>query len=335
MPIVSSTYKAPYYLFNGHIETIYPFLFRRVKNPAYERERIHLPDGDFLDLDWLKQGNQRLLILCHGLEGSSSSQYMKGMANMAYAKGWDVLAVNFRSCSGEPNHKVRMYHHGEITDLEYIIEQVIVRDDYGSISLCGYSLGGNVVIKYLGTRQSDMPEQIESAIAVSVPCDLGSSSRALDEWQNYLYTRRFRNSLKKKFKEKNRRFPGTLDMRGYDRVGSWYDFDSKYTTALTPFESADEYYDQGSANNFIPGVQIPTLLVQALNDPFLQEASYPRAICRDHKYLYLETPRHGGHVGFWGVGHKESYLEKRVIRFLEEVEKKGKLLEGTYRSSSS
>ncbi len=318
MPIITSSYRAHPLLFNGHLETIWPYLFRRFDTLPYARERWELPDGDFLDLDWCRQGARRLVVLCHGLEGGASSSYMVGMTHAAQAQGWDVLALNFRSCSGEMNRLLRMYHHGEITDLTYVLDRLVDERSYDAISLCGYSLGGNVILKYLGTKGANVPLSIRSAVAVSVPCDLASSSEALDQWQNYLYTRRFRRSLREKFEQKARQFPGVLDLSAYDSIKSWYRFDNTYTTALTEFESADEYYRQGSANNFLAGIRTPTLLINALNDPFLQSPSFPKELVAGHDFVYLEIPETGGHVGFWKPGEKQTYAEHRACQFIED-----------------
>ena len=318
MAICNSNYKSPAYLFNGHLQTIYPYLTRKV-SMQYDRERVELPDGDFLDLDWKRGNHQRLLILCHGLEGSAKSQYMQGMASVAYNQGWDVLALNFRSCSGEINRHLRMYHHGEISDLTYIIERIVGKIIYPSISLCGFSLGGNVVLKYLGLGGDKVPKAVKGAVAISVPCDLGSSAEILDKWQSYFYTRKFRRSLKKKFIEKERMFPGTLDLAKYEDVKKWADFDNLYTTKLTSLASADEYYEQGSAKNFIAGIRRNTLLLNALNDPFLSRKSFPINLCQSHEFVYLEMPQDGGHVGFWHSQRHPAYSEKRTLAFLEEL----------------
>ena len=318
MPISSSPYRAPAFLFTGHLQTVFPYLFRNV-HMLYERERVELDDGDFLDLDWCMRGNERLILLCHGLEGSADSQYMKGMALAALNAGWDVLALNFRSCSGEMNRKLKMYHHGDITDLKWVIQRILGALPYRSIALCGFSLGGNVILKYLGTEGCEVPKQIVGGVAISVPCDLATSSEALDRWDNYLYTRRFRRSLLKKFKLKEEVYPGTLDLSIYHRIKTWSDFDNTYTTKLTPFNSAVEYYEQGSAKNFIQAISRPTLILNATNDPFLQAQSYPTLICSDHKSVYLEMPSEGGHVGFWHQSNKPAYSENRALEFFSEL----------------
>ena len=317
MPIQPARkYRPPAYFFSAHLETIYPYLFRKVNGVHYERERIELPDGDFLDLDWSTSNHDRLLVLCHGLEGSSQSQYMLGMAKAALRREWDVVCVNFRSCSGEMNRKLRMYHHGETGDLTHILDLIIDRGKYNIISLCGFSLGGNVIVKYLGTRGNQTPTEIRSAGVISVPADLASSSRALDKRKNYFYTRRFMKSLKPKFEHKSFQFPGTIDMTGYDAANSWRIFDNTYTTIVTGFKNAAEYYRQGSARFFIEGVMTNTLILNAVNDPFLQGPSYPVDLCTESNFVFLETPRYGGHVGFWYPGRAESYAEERIMEFL-------------------
>lgn len=317
MPVLPSpNYKPGLFFLGSHVETLYPYLFRKVEDVRYERQRLELPDGDFIDLDWSRRGSEQLLILCHGLEGSSQSQYMKGMTREANNHRFDVVCINFRSCSGEMNRHLRMYHHGEIGDLSMVIESIVTEFNYRSLALCGFSLGGNVILKYLGTLGHEVPKLIRSAVAVSVPCDLASSSEALDQWYNYLYTRRFMRSLRPKFEYKSTQFPGVIDMTDYDTVKTWQQFDNTYTTKVTGFRDAAEYYEQGSAKNFISGIRTRTLILNASNDPFLQKASYPVDLCTRHPHVHLEMPRYGGHVGFWFPWFEASYAERRAIRFI-------------------
>jgi len=319
MPLDTTThYTPPFYLKNPHLETILPYLMRRPGQINFDRRRVETPDGDFLDLDWSQKGHRRLLVLCHGLEGSSNSQYMLGMTKAANARKMDVLCINFRSCSGEMNRKLRMYHHGEIEDLTFVLDSIIKENQYQDINLAGFSLGGNVIIKYLGLNGGNVPLSIRSAVVMSVPCDLATSSKALDQRQNYLYTRRFMGSLKNKFDYKSKQFPGTIDMTLYDRIRTWEQYDNTYTTVVTGFKDAAEYYEQGSAKNYISGVRTNTLIINALNDPFLTETSYPYDLCKEHSFVTLATPKYGGHVGFWHPGMQESYLETRALQFIEQ-----------------
>ncbi len=319
MPLEQTQKYRPGFRFLGpHVETIYPYLFRRIEGLTFERERVELPDGDFLDLDWSRVKGNHLLILCHGLEGSSQSQYMKGMTIAAQQRGIDVLCINFRSCSGEMNRRLQLYHHGETSDLSFVIDRILQEDQYRSLSLAGFSLGGNVILKYLGSLADRVHKKIRNAVVVSVPCDLASSSHALDQWYNVLYTRRFMKALKVKFAHKDQQFPGLIRMQEFDNVKTWRQFDNTFTTAVTGFENADVYYKQGSARNYLHGIQIPTLIINALNDPFLMAPSYPYELCRDHRKVYLETPRYGGHVGFWYPRLKEAYTETRAHQFMDQ-----------------
>ncbi len=316
-------YKAPPFLWNGHMDTIYPYLFRKLSD-QYQRERMELPDGDFLDLDWIKSiGNKHLILLCHGLEGSSQSKYMLGMAAYGAKHNYDVLALNFRSCSGEMNRLLPSYHHGKTDDLEYVINWILQHHEYESIQLMGFSLGGNVIIKYLGT--SNVNARVKSAVAVSVPSDLASSSSALDKKANYLYTKNFRRLLKPKLTAKSEMFPGVYDMNKFDQVKTWWEFDTTFTSKIFGFKDADEYYSQGSANFFIPTVQIPLLMINALNDPFLGQASYPYHLEKSNSFFKLLTPKRGGHVGFIQSNKKTTWVEEVGLKYFDyNLSKNGK-----------
>ena len=299
---------------NGHWHTLLPFLFRKV-SVLTQRQRITTPDADFLDLDWARRGHRRLAILCHGLEGNSQSQYMRGMIRACHDHEWDALALNFRSCSGEINKTLHMYHHGETGDLDYVINEIVGKMDYTHVALIGFSLGGNVILKYLGTTPQ-IPDWIVGGAAISVPGHLASSAAALDEWQNQLYSLRFRLSLRKKLKQKAEQYPGVLPMHKLGSCKTWAEFDGTFTTIINSFESAYEYYEQGSANNFLSGIHKPALIINALNDPFLRPPSYPIELGEKNGHVHLHTPLKGGHVGFWYPGQRHSYAEKKSLSFL-------------------
>ncbi|MBX2815017.1 MAG: alpha/beta fold hydrolase [Saprospiraceae bacterium] len=313
MPYSSeSTYEPSNLVRNGHLETLLPYLLRK-KTLHYRRERISTKDDDFLDLDWFGAPSENLAILCHGLEGHSNSQYMIGMSNALVRDDWQILAMNFRSCSGEMNRSKRMYHHGETEDLSYVIDSMIDRG-YRNLALVGFSLGGNVILKYLGTHT--VPDNVQAASAISVPCDLASSAEAIDRGFGYVYTLRFRKSLRKKLTAKNEQYPGMLPMHLFSSCKTWREFDDTFTCIINDFQSADEYYQQGSAGNFVEGIRTPTLLLNALNDPFLRAASYPIQKAKQSEWLTLETPSQGGHVGFWRPGMEMSYAESRTLAFI-------------------
>ena len=300
------------------MDTIYPYLFRKIAT-TYQRERIELADGDFLDLDWREDfQTSNLLVLCHGLEGSSKSKYMLGMADYALNRKINILSINFRSCSGEMNRLLPSYHHGEIKDLGYILNYILQKKSYQNVHLMGFSLGGNVILKYLGTLNNSVDKRIKTATAISVPTDLHSSSRALDKSINFLYTKNFRRLLKPKLELKSNMFPGVLDMTKFEQVKTWWDFDTTFTSKIFGFKNADEYYDQGSANNYIAKISIPTLIINALNDPFLDNPSFPYLLCKDHPHVHLITPKRGGHVGFTLPGKKYTWVEKMGLDFMRK-----------------
>ena len=317
MPILShSTYRRSPYLFNGHLESIYPALFRKIEIP-YERERFILSDDDFVDLDWLDNNSKKLVLLTHGLEGDSSRQYVAGMAQFFSKNKWDVLAWNCRSCSGEMNLQKRLYHHGEIGDIGEVIEHALKIKDYERIVLIGFSMGGNINLKYLGVHGKEIPASVKGCIAFSCPTDLKAGSEALDTSSNAIYRKRFLRYLKIKIEKKNEQFPGVVDMENFKKVKVWKDFDNYFSAPLIGVKDADEFYEIASARNFMPNISVPTLVIQAMNDPILPQACFPRDICESHPHIFLETPIHGGHCGFWRPGEKVAWSEKRAWEFVQ------------------
>lgn len=311
-------YRPPLPFRNPHVNTIVPSLFRTVPDVAYRRERVHTPDQDFLDLDWLTVGARRAAILLHGLEGSAQRGYMRGMARTLARHGWDTVALNFRGCSGEPNRQLRFYHSGDTGDLDLVVQQMLARG-YESIVLIGYSLGGNVVLKYLGERGRAVDPRIQAAITFSVPCDLAAGAVQMDRPQNWLYMQRFLRNLHAKIRAKMTQFPGEIDDEDYNRLRSFYDFDGRYTAPLHGFASAEAYWQQCSSRFFLRGIRVPTLLVSAEDDPFLPPACYPVAEAEANPWLRLEIPRYGGHVGFVDRNADDQYWsEARTAAFLAE-----------------
>jgi len=321
MPIVfPSTYKCPGFLANGHVQTIWPVIFRRVRDVSYERERIFTADGDLLDLDWVRKGAKRLAILSHGLEGDSRRPYMLGMAKVLRNGGWDVLAWNARGCSGECNRILRFTHSGATEDLGAVISHVLASSFYEKIALVGFSLGGNLTLKYLGERGAKLDGRIQGAVAFSVPCDLQASSKELAKPMNRIYMSRFLSSLRKKIQAMASRMPGTIDDRGYERLKSFKDFDDRYTAPIHGFKDAKDYWARSSCKQFLRGICIQTLLINARNDPFLAQECYPTKEAEENPMLHLEVPWAGGHVGFMEVNNQRQYWsETRGVEFLNSV----------------
>jgi uncharacterized protein len=319
MPIfVHSTYTAPPLLSNGHLQTLLPVLFRRVRAVACQRERIATPDNDFLDLDWAKTGSRRLAILSHGLEGDSRRPYVLGMIKALVKQGWDSVAWNARGCSGEPNRVLRFTHSGATEDLQAVISHVTSTSNYSQIALVGFSLGGNLTLKYVGERSCNLDSRITAAVAFSVPCDLQSSSIQLSKPANRLYMSRFLLTLHGKVRAMMKVMPGKIDDRGYRQMSTFKEFDDRYTAPIHGFADAEDYWRKCSCRPFLKNIRIPVLLVNARNDPFLADPCYPVEEARENPNLHLEMPGSGGHVGFITFNHDgEFWSETRAVSFLD------------------
>jgi predicted alpha/beta-fold hydrolase len=317
MPLISnSSYVPPRWLRNGHLQTIFP-QFRRIKNVHYRRERFITSDDDFVDLDWAENGSNRIAILSHGLEGNTQRNYVLGMIRALHRIGWDALAWNYRSCSEETNRRLRWYHSGETADLHEVISHTIARNIYSEIALIGFSLGGNVTLKYLGEQGSRVHSQISKAVAFSVPCDLKSSAIKLARNSNKQYMIRFMRTLRKKVREKKNLFPDQIDVRNLNRIKTFQQFDDRYTAPVHGFKDADDYFARCSSRQFLKEIRVPTLLVNAANDPFLDLPSYPQEEAAASSYFFFESPASGGHMGFVVFNKAGEYWsESRALSFL-------------------
>ncbi len=316
MPVIRSRFHPPALLLNGHVQTILPVLLPRRLSVVFQCERMELEDGDFLDLHWLRGGHARTAILSHGLEGSVENDYVRGMSAALSKAGWDVLAWNFRGCGSEPNRLLRLYHSGATSDLRLVIEATAAT--YSRIALVGFSLGGNLTLKYLG--ESPPHPAVVTAAAISAPVDLAASARKLDrEWANRIYLRRFLTTLVAKIEAKALRFPGEVDAAGARKIRSFQEFDDRYTAPLHGFRDAADYWAQSSARQFLKRITLPTLLLNAANDPFLAPECFPFPEAEASSAFYLEAPASGGHVGFLDLKNGlERYSERRVVEFLSD-----------------
>jgi predicted alpha/beta-fold hydrolase len=295
-------------------------MFRKVLGVNYERERIDTSDEDFLDLDWSKCNSRKAAIMLHGLEGDSSRAYMAGMAKALNRNGWDAIAMNLRGCSGEPNKQVRMYHSGETQDLHEVISHISSVGNYRDLALVGFSLGGNAILKYLGERGENTPNFVKGAVAVSVPCDLTGCSIRLEEIWNRPYLWRFLRMLRIKIQAKALLVPDKINDAGYEQIRLLKDFDDRYTAPLHGFRDANDYYEQASCKQFLHNIKVPTLLINASDDPFLSRSCFPFAEAEANPHLFLEVPKHGGHVGFMVFNDRGEYWsETRAAEFLNVV----------------
>ena len=320
--LASSAYTAPLWLRGGHAQTIFPVLFRKVAEPAFRRVRLNTPDDDGIDLDILSCGQtpaRGAAILSHGLEGNSRRKYMRGMCLALAGQGWDCVARNFRSCGGEMNATPGMYHSGETNDLHLAVE-FCLRAGYTRLLLVGFSMGGNQILKYLGENPARVPPEVAGAAVFSVPCDLTGSSRELARPQNSLYMRYFLRTLREKVRVKHEVYPEVYPLDGLEAIRSFQEFDDRYTAPVNGFASAADYWRKSSSLPFLSHIGIPVLLVNAKDDPFLSPSCYPVDLARDSRFLFLETPDHGGHVGFVSpCGEPAYWSEQRAVQFFQEV----------------
>jgi len=319
MPIIhESRYRPPWLFSNGHLQTVYPSLMRKLEYGFYDRERIETSDNDFLDIDWARAGNDRVAVLSHGLEGNSHRPYVVGMAKMLNLHGWDAVAWNYRTCSEEMNRQLRMYHNATTDDLGRVVEHVLSTGAYQSLALIGFSLGGNLTLVYLGSQAHTLDTRIQKAIAFSAPCNLRSSANELARPVNRLYMKQFLDSLHEKIRKKQAMLPGLINDDDFQHVKTFKDFDDRYTAPIHGFKDAEDYWSRCSSSQFLPMITIPTLIVNAMNDPFLADGCYPVQEASRSKYVYLETPASGGHIGFIQFNKENCYWsEERAMEFLE------------------
>ena len=317
MPIVKSHFKSSLVFENGFIATVYSGLIRRLKINQF-RERITLRDDDFIDLDWSygRNPSKSVVILLHGMEGHGQRPYITGPALLFNENDIDAICVNFRCCSGELNLKYSSYHSGKSEDLDDVVKHVVSLKKYDSIFIKGISLGANMLLKYLG-EGSSIPPQVKGGMAVSAPCDLSGSAKALHKIINLPYQINFLWGLVKRLKLKQKQFPDLISKSQVRSIFTLNDFDEVYTSRAHGFKNAQDYYEKASSLQFLKSIKTPVLVLNALNDSFLSKNCYPYKEAEQNPFLYLETPAKGGHVGFisWNDYY---YNEKRALDFFLE-----------------
>ncbi len=318
MPLRDSTYKPRFFMRHPHVHTIVPALFRKVPFAFTARNRFTLSDGDFVDVDTSLNGHQKAVLLCHGLEGSSQSRYILGMAQAMQEAGFDVLALNYRSCSGEMNRKPRFYHHLAFEDLQEVVQHYVSR--YNSFTLIGFSLGANMVLHYLAhlaVQAGAVREKVKAAVCFSAPVDLTGCVTEIHKPKNRIYHDRFLRSIKQKIASKQQTMPETR-LRPLESIRTLYALDEHYTAPLHGFSSAADYHQKASCADKLTLINTPVLLVNAQDDPFLSEGCFPAGVAKASHFVHLQQPRFGGHVGFSGKGRGLYWSEAGAIAFLKE-----------------
>ena len=295
----ASPYRAPVWLPGGHLQTIYANLLIRVPPVVYRRERLELPDGDFLDFDWVDgQPGTPVVVLIHGLEGSADSHYARGLMAHVRAQGWHGVVAHFRGCSGEDNRLPRAYFAGDSEDIEHMLRHVKTCHPDAPVYAVGVSLGGNALLKWLGEAGESAKALVERAAGVSAPLDLTAAGHTLDHGFNRrVYTARFLFTLKAKALRKATRFPGVLDAKAIAAATTFREFDTLVTALLHGFRDAEDYWLRVSSKPLLKSIAVPTLVINAKNDPFLPSWALPAA-ADVSLAVTLEQPDTGGHVAF-------------------------------------
>ena len=317
MPTRAAEYQAPAWLPGGDLQTVYPYLFAAVPQVDYRRERWELPDGDFIDLDWSERGSGPIVIVLHGLEGSSDSPYARGLMRAIEQRSWRGVVMHFRGCSGEPNRLARSYHSGDTGDIDFLVRTLKAREPNTPLTTIGYSLGGNALLKWLSEKGHEAP--VQSAVAVSVPFLLHESTLHMQRGFARVYQWHLLKSLKRNVLRKVQRF--TLPARADEiqKMKTFYEFDDRITGPLHGFKDAMHYYTSSSSRQYLKRIRIPTLIVHAHDDPFMHAQVIPEA----HELsptITLDLHRHGGHVGFvsgcfpWRPRY---WLEERIPNWLQ------------------
>lgn len=318
--MTSASYKSPWWLLGGHLQTIYPATLIAKPAVAFRRERWDTPDGDFIDIDFLEgQPGKPFLVLFHGLEGSSSSHYSRSLMAYIATLGWSGAIPHFRGCSGELNRAPRFYHSGDAAEIDWILRRMkTIAAARGSTNFyaCGVSLGANALLRWIGESQHQA-EFVDAACAVSAPLNLAGGGSALSRGINMIYTRMFLNTLKPKCLAKLEQFPRLFDRDTMLNSRNLYDFDNVVTAPLHGYRNTEDYWHRASAIHILLDITIPTLVMNAQNDPFLPAQYLPQ---KASSTVTLDFPEHGGHVGFvtGPFPGRIDWLPQRMLSFLLE-----------------
>lgn len=314
--VVESKYVAPSFFYrNPHVSTIYMGRFKKTTPPDYQRHRLELTDGDFLDIDFIHKNPKKAIILCHGLEGASNRTYNNTSAKYFLQNDFSVFAWNNRSCSGEINRLPKLYHHGVVEDFSEMVDFVLDKN-FEEIYLLGFSMGGAQIMNYLGS--TDVDARIKAAVAVSTPIQLKSSAETLKRGFNKVYLKNFTRKISKKLKAKAVQFPDAVDWGKLKQIRTFDEIDEFFTAPLHGFMGREDYYEKASPAYVMKKIQTPVLVLNAWDDPFLGEECYPIDFAKNHAFVYLETPKNGGHCAFPLKNSEFSYSEIRALEFFKD-----------------
>jgi predicted alpha/beta-fold hydrolase len=320
MPIISSTFHPQRLIRPAWLQTIAASVLSRHPSLIGHQETLTLADGDSLELAWhipATDDQKKLAIITHGLEGSDQSSYVIGLTRALNTAGYAVLNWNMRGCGRHRNNLPTWYHSGFTDDLRAVVAHAANKLKRAQVSLIGISVGGNIVAKYLGEEGLAANKTIASAVIVSAPLDLESSAKTLAHPSRAIYMRYLLRPLRERIREKAHRFPDLFSTKGLDQIKNFYQFDQLYTAPYHGFNSVAEYWSLSSGIRYLADIRVPTLILSAKDDPFLGPECYPISIAQDNSHIILETPPHGGHVGFMeSISSGRAWLERRAVGFL-------------------
>jgi len=314
-----NNFKSPLLQFNGHLQTIVPSYFRENNSTIYTRERLYLKDGDFVDLDWVQVSNEseNLIILTHGLEGNSERHYIKFQAEIFAKEGYNVLAWNCRSCSGELNLLPKLYYHGDIEDISEVIQYALKKKEVKNIYLIGFSMGGNIVLNYASSAMLDYA--VCGVAAISFPGHLKSCVEKMDAMSLAIYSNKFRKNLIKKLRLKAEQFPDWLPFEKLNKVKTWQEFDELFSAPMTNHVNAKSFYEASSSILRLHHIKIPTLMIQAQNDPILSPESIPVYAKTSNNNMELILCKKGGHLGFMVKKSYYSWSELKILKWVNNL----------------
>jgi len=321
--ISSSTFRPAWWLPGPHLQTLYPSLFRRRTVPRLFRQRLELPDGDFVDLDWTRDTGGAVVLVLHGLEGNLESHYTGAILSTLAQHGYNAGLLYFRNCSGEPNRLPRSYHSGDTGDLDFAIRHIREAFPGRDIAVIGYSLGGNVLLKWLGEQATAVP--VRTAIAISVPFDLNSAALKLETGVSRIYQRHLLKKLNAAVLRKALLHPPPYPLERLHELRTFRQFDNAITAPLNGFRDVDDYYGQSSCGQYLRTIHTPTLIIQARDDPFLPATALPGENDLGPA-VTLELACSGGHVGFIEGANPlqpRYWLEQRILQHLSEFGQRG------------
>jgi predicted alpha/beta-fold hydrolase len=311
-------FQSAWWLPGPHLQTIWPNLYRQKPAISIFRERLELKDGDFLDLDWTTRKTGPIVLILHGLAGSLNSPYVTGFLKAIHDAGWRGVLMNYRGCSGTPNRLPRDYHSGETRDVDYVVKEISQRYPRTPLAVIGVSLGGNVLLKWLGETQENNP--LTAAMAISVPFELPKAATRINQGFSKFYQWKILNYLRDFIEKKYRVVQAPIDLSPLKEVKTFWEFDTKFTAPMNGFKDVHDYYQKASSRQYLHAIRIPSLIVHSKDDPFVGVSAIPQAH-ELSKFVELEITNGGGHVGFVAGNNplKPIYwLEERAIKFLHQ-----------------